>query len=106
MVYTVGVESLILEEERLKLSNKSICKYREKKQSVLKMSRRLRRRCHLFALVQWFFNTYTRIANKILCSINEERADELILCSGVDIEILKRFTLSYLFSFFLKVNLK
>lgn len=31
MVYTVGVESLILEEERLKLSNKSICKYREKK---------------------------------------------------------------------------
>lgn len=28
MVYT---ESLILEEERLKLSNKSICKYREKK---------------------------------------------------------------------------
>lgn len=27
MVYTVGVESLILEEERLKL----ICKYREKK---------------------------------------------------------------------------
>lgn len=31
MVHTVGVESLILEEERLKLSNKSICKYREKK---------------------------------------------------------------------------
>lgn len=95
MVYTVGVESLILEEERLKLSNKSICKYREKKavssQNVSKAPE-----------TQWFFNTYTRIANKILCSINEERADELILCSGVDIEILKRFTLSYLFSFFLK----
>lgn len=100
MVYTVGVESLILEEERLKLSNKSICKYREKKavssQNVSKAPETVR------VDHQWFFNTYTRIANKILCSINEERADELILCSGVDIEILKRFTLSYLFSFFKK----
>lgn len=98
MVYTVGVESLILEEERLKLSNKSICKYREKKavssQNVSKAPE----------TVSSFRSSavYTRIANKILCSINEERADELILCSGVDIEILKRFTLSYLFSFFKK----
>lgn len=102
MVYTVGVESLILEEERLKLSNKSICKYREKKavssQNVSKAPETVSSfRSSAVVLC---------IANKILCSINEERADELILCSGVDIEILKRFTLSYLFSFFLKVNLK
>lgn len=91
MVYTVGVESLILEEERLKLSNKSICKYREKKavssQNVSKAP-------------ETVSSFRSSAVNKILCSINEERADELILCSGVDIEILKRFTLSYLFSFF------
>lgn len=31
MVYIVGVELLILEEERFKLLNKLICKYFEKK---------------------------------------------------------------------------